>query len=646
MKALRSRLLTPWALGLAALTAASGFITLWALQAGQRSEYYAAIALSMSRSWSNFFFGAFDPAGTVTLDKIPGSFWIPAAFVKLFGFSTWSVNAPNAIATVAAVLVVAFTAKRLLGPGAGLVAGAVVASTPIVAAVARSNQPESFFVLALALVAWAATKAVQRASGAWLVVAGALVALGFQFYMLESWAVWPALAAGYLCTRQPWGRKLLHVGVAGAISLALSLVWIVIVWLVPAGSRPYIGGTESNNPFEMVFGYNGLGRFSATSDSDAYRSFTPPFSGDAGALRLFNAEVAPQVAWLIPAALVAVVVLWLVERRTRALTVLLGAWLITFLAMFSAVAGMHQFYTAALAVPLALLVGLAFASARRAGLVWPQVALVLTASATALAVGLYQPAYLYPVAVGQAVLAVAVSVLLVVRRRRRAGARVPDARWLAVVTAAALVLTPAAWSLDAMNHENSINPIAGAGSSFGGGGFGGGAAGGFGGARPGGGGAGAEGAVGDGGGRPGAAAPTARPSGVGGFGGSLDATTLAWLQQNQGSARYLVATFGAQAAASIITATDGGSVLPVGGFNGLDPVPTLAQFQQLVADGDLRYVLATTAIGGQGGFGGQGAQGAGVSTTASSEIEQWVEANCSTVTSSQVDVNDLYDCAP
>ena len=156
------RLLTPWHAGLAALTVAAATVYLWPLTGGARSEYYAAVALSMSKSWSKLVFGAMDPTGTVSLDKIPGSYWVPAIFVRVFGFSTWSVDAPNAIATVVAVVLVAVTAKRLGGPTAGLVAGTVTATTPILAAVARTNQPESFFVLAPALVAWAATRAVHR----------------------------------------------------------------------------------------------------------------------------------------------------------------------------------------------------------------------------------------------------------------------------------------------------------------------------------------------------------------------------------------------------------------------------------------------------------------------------------------------------
>ena len=174
----------------------------------------------MSKSWSNLLFGAMDPTGTVSLDKIPGSYWIPALFVRMFGFSTWSVDAPNALATVGAVVMVAVTARRIGGTTAGLLAGAVTATTPVLAAVARTNQPESFFVLALALVAWAGTVAVQRGSLRWLVLAGVFVAVAFQMYMMVAWTVWPALAVAYLFTGGSWGRRIGHLLIAGASSLA------------------------------------------------------------------------------------------------------------------------------------------------------------------------------------------------------------------------------------------------------------------------------------------------------------------------------------------------------------------------------------------------------------------------------------------
>ena len=170
----RSGRWTSWQTGLLVLAVGAALLTTWSVWSGSRSEYYASIALSMSRSWPNFFFGALDPAGTVTLDKIPGSYWMPALFVRSFGFSTWAVVLPNALAAVGAALIVAVTAKRLLEPDRGPPRRAVVATTPILVAVARSNQPETFFVLGLAAVAWAAAKALTRGSFGWLIVAGAL----------------------------------------------------------------------------------------------------------------------------------------------------------------------------------------------------------------------------------------------------------------------------------------------------------------------------------------------------------------------------------------------------------------------------------------------------------------------------------------
>lgn len=624
-----------WPIGLGLLTVGAAVLTTWGIQAGSRSDYYAAIAVSMSQSWSNFFFGSLDPAGTVTLDKIPGSFWVPALFVRLFGFSDWAVILPNALAAVAAVVLVAVTAKRLAGPTAGLIAGTVVATTPILIAVSRSNQPETFFMLGLALTAWAASKALTRASFGWLMAAGLFIALSFQMYMIEAWAVWPALAAAWLSTRQRWARKLWRLAIAGVVSLAASLPWIVVVSLIPAADRPYIGSTLHNSPWEMVFGYNALGRFGqSTTDADAYRSFTPPFSGSAGLFRLANEQLAGQIAWLIPAAVLAIAVLWAL-RFSRAVTVFLGVWLVTFLVMFSAVAGMHQFYTASLALPIGLLVGLAFGAAVHRRAVWAQVSLLAAAAVAALGVASIYGGYSIAVAVVQALLAAAAVVVILLRARR--GSRATP--WLAVLATAALVLTPAAWSVVTLAHPSSTNPVAGGISDTGGfgGGFGGGA-------RPGASGlTGAPGAQagGPGGGFGQDGSPTGsvtrgRTGGQGGgFGGGTSSDTLAWLEAHRGDATYLVATFGAQSAAALIIDSGGASVLPIGGFNGTDPVPTLAAFQQLIADGDLRYVLASG-----GGGGGMGTSG---STSSSSEIRSWVEDSCTAVADAAA--SGLYDCA-
>ncbi|MBN9173792.1 MAG: 4-amino-4-deoxy-L-arabinose transferase, partial [Microbacterium sp.] len=433
-------------------------------------------------------------------------------------------------------------------------------------------------------------------------------------------------------------RKLWHTAVAGATSLAASVLWIVIVALVPAGSRPYIGSTLHNDPWEMVFGYNGLGRFgSSTADATAYNSFTPPFSGSAGIFRLFNEQVAGQIAWMIPASILAVAVLGMLRFRLS-VTVFLGVWIATFLAMFSAVAGMHQFYTAALAVPMGLAVGLAFGRARSRRVPWAQMALIAIAAVTALVIGFSYGGYSIVAACVQLAFAAAAIGMIAWETRRVAMIRT----WTALVATGGMLLTPAVWSAVTIANPSSTNPVAGGVADMGGfgrqasGGFGGQAPGGFGGQAGGRGGAGQVpgGQGGFGGQGQGSAAQA--PNG-GRFGGGVtgaDSTALlAYLKANAGDAKYLVAVFGAQTAAGLIMESDGGSVLPIGGFSGNDPVPTLAEFQAMVAAGDVKYVLTS---GRGGGFGGGG-------TGASSEIMSWVETTCTSVTDASV--SGLYQCS-
>ena len=646
---------TIWHTGLTILTVASAAVYLWALELASRSEYYASIAYSMSMSWSNFFFGALDPAGTGSLDKIPGSYWVPAAFVKIFGFSTWSIEAPNAIATVGAVILIAIATKRLAGPTAGLIAGAAFAATPIVAAVARSNQPQSFFLLALALAFFSGVNAIQKKSLGHLVLAGVWVGLAFQTYMLEAWGVWPALIVAYLFVDKKLILKIRDLAIAGATSLVVSFSWIFVVSIVPASARPYVGGTYSNSAWEMVFGYNGLGRFSATNSSTgAYRSFTPPFSGSPSVVRLFNEQLAGQIAWLIPTAILGIVLLFLL-KFSKPLILLLTVWFATFAVMFSVVAGMHQFYTSALAVPMAAIVGVAFAEARKANKAWMQLSLIGLSVTVAIAISLTYSSYLPWLPWIQLFVGILAAVAVIIADEMK----LTKTWWVALLAGASMLLTPIAWTIDTVNHTNSINPVAGNGSGMGGGVGG-----------PGGMSTGAVGPGGMQGGRgqmPGGQMPNMTgqagqgqmPSmGQGGgmprMGGASTAL-ITYLQANRGSASYLVATFGAMSSASFITAT-GESVLPIGGFDGSDPYPSLDAFKKLVAEGKLRFVLA----GGQGGMGGGmggpggmqgGASGPGqqtgtanASANNSSTISSWVTSTCTLVTDSSVSSNSLYDC--
>lgn len=625
---------TSWHTGLTILALASGTVYLWALELASRSEYYASIAYSMSMSWSNFFFGALDPAGTGSLDKIPGSYWVPAAFVKVFGFSTWSIEAPNAIATVGAVILIAIATKRLAGPTAGLLAGAAFAATPIVAAVARSNQPQSFFLLTLALAFFSSVNALQRKSLGHLVLAGVWIGLAFQTYMLEAWAVWPALIVAYLLIDKRPILKLRDLAVAGVTSLIVSLSWIFVVSLVPASARPYVGGTYSNSAWEMVFGYNGLGRFSATgSTTGAYRSFTPPFSGNPSVLRLVNEQLAGQIAWLIPTAILGIVLLF-VLKVSKPVIWLLTVWFATFAVMFSVVAGMHQFYTSALAVPMSAIVGVAFAEARKQKKSWMQLALIGLSVTVAIAISLTYASYLPWLAWVQLVVGILAAVGVIVSDDMK----LTKTWWVALLAGASMLLTPIVWTIDTINHSNAINPVAGNSSAMGGG-MGG----------PGG----MQGGPGQmpGGQMPGGQGPQTQGGGMPGMGGASSAL-ISYLQANRGSASYLVATFGAMSSASIITAT-GESVLPIGGFDGSDPYPSLDAFKKLVAEGKLRFVLGGVQGGMGGGMGGPGGMPGGPGQQAgtanalagnSSEISSWVTSTCTLVNDSQVASNNVYDC--
>ena len=634
--------------GMVALFIFSAFTTLWGLAKAQRSEYYASIAMSMSKSFSNFFFGAIDPAGTVTLDKIPGSYWLPAIFVKIFGFSTWAIEAPNAIATVALVMLTALTIKNIYGASAGLIAGAVVATTPILLAVSRSNQPQAFFLLTLGFAALYAVKALDAQSRKYLVIAGAFIALAFHTYMLEAWALWPALIVAWFFTHQTLRRKILDLLIAGSLSLALSLVWILTVWLIPSSHRPYVGGTYHNNPFEMVFGYNGLGRFSATTsalssstDNSNFRSFTPPFGGSAGVGRLFNPQVAGQIAWLIPTALVSAIILILL-RTKRSITIFHSLWLLTFFAMFSAVAGIHQFYTSSLALPVAALIAGAVVTSYQAEKKALLECILITAGISSVIIGSKYSKYLTAIPKIQfAVGLLAVVILFLNLRALKV--------WiLPIAISIGLILTPAAWSFDVKNHSNSINPVAGDGSaamgSMGGnprgrqgamgnlpGNFPGNLPGNF----PGMGAIGGLPPVGGnftppqggfGGGKPpsgfGGFPGAGSGFGSGGFGEERNTALIAYLKENRGAAKYLLVTYGAQSAAPFITTT-GENVLPIGGFDGEDPTPTLAQFKKMVQVGEIRYVLGSNQ-GGRGGFGGAAAPTSGTSM----QISNWVKANC------------------
>jgi 4-amino-4-deoxy-L-arabinose transferase-like glycosyltransferase len=558
----------------------------------------------------------------------------------------------------------------------------------------------------------------------------------------------PALVIGYLLAAPAGlGRRLWHLGVAGLVMLAVSLSWIALYTFTPAADRPYVDGSTNNSAVAMVFGYNGVERFgisfpgsvqafggggggrtgptaapveqAAPAGQGSAPTATAPggtqynaggFLGLSGGwTKLVGSRFGPEIGWLYPLALLALIagLAWRGRtRRTdqlRAGLVMWGLWLITFGVIYSEMGNIpHTAYMASLAPPLAALSGTGivlfwrwYRSGSRAWWLLPLAVAVEVAWAYYLWSGYrgFLP-WLAPAAIvagGIAIVVMAATRLSLVARLPRISRRGAVTAGVAagVLGGAAMLAAPAAWSasvLDAKYAGSSFDASAGPAGGFGpgggaarpGGGFGAeaggfrpgrlreeGRSGGFpgggdfpgggnapGGDVPGGGGAGADGAGAGGTGTSGGAGEPGRIIEAGGAGGGLfdTATTLSsgqeqlyrYLTAHRDGARYLFAVQGWTDAGPYILAT-GQAVLPMGGFSGSVPEPTLARAKQLVATGQLRYFMLGGAggIGGGGGFGGR--DGNGTSETA--QIAAWVQSACTTVQVSDADsTGTLYQC--
>src|ERR1700691_2536974 len=128
---------------LLAVAALAALAYAWGLDNAALEPFYGAAARSMSMSWHNFLFGAFDPDGTVTVDKLPGALWLQALSLRAFGFSTWAIVMPQVVEGILTVLVLYRAVRRLAGVGAGIVAAVVLEVSPVTVLLNRGNISDS-----------------------------------------------------------------------------------------------------------------------------------------------------------------------------------------------------------------------------------------------------------------------------------------------------------------------------------------------------------------------------------------------------------------------------------------------------------------------------------------------------------------------
>ncbi|MFJ8566515.1 ArnT family glycosyltransferase [Streptomyces sp. NPDC093514] len=662
---------------------------------GYANSFYSAAVQAGSESWKAFFFGSSDAGNSITVDKPPAALWPMMLSVRLFGLGAWQILVPQALMGVATTGVLYAAVRRQFGPGAALLSGAAFALTPVAALMFRFNNPDALLTLLLTVTVYCVLRALDGARTKWLVWAGAAVGLAFLTKTLQAFVILPPLALLYaVCAPTGLRRRLGQLLLAGLAMVVAGGWWVAIVELWPASSRPYIGGSQNNSFLELTLGYNGLGRINGNETGSVGGGGRGGGGGggwgETGIDRLFSGNIGGQIAWLLPAALVllvaGLVITWRARRATdsldgmaRAAFLAWGGSLLITAVVFSYMQGIfHEYYTVALAPFVAAVIGMGVAvlweeRGGAAAAITLSGTLALTAVWSFVLLGRatgYLPWLRWAVLVGGLLAAAALPFAA------RAGRRMLQVS--AALGVAAALAGPFAYCLTTVStaHTGSIvtaGPAVAGGRGGPGGMMGGpggpggsgemlqGGPGGPGGVRQGGGGM--PGAGQQGGTPPQGAAPQGRdgrggmpqgqgvpggavagrggerfgggqggPGGPGGLlnGARVSAEAKKALTTDADDYTWAAAAIGSQNAASYQLAS-GAPVMPIGGFNGSDPSPTLEQFQTYVRDGKIHWFIGqggttggTTggAEGGMPGGGGRGAPGGGAGTA----IETWVKA--------------------
>ncbi|PKN93073.1 MAG: hypothetical protein CVU44_11630 [Chloroflexi bacterium HGW-Chloroflexi-6] len=628
----RPRVLT--ALALAAIILLGAFLRFYQLGAtGVGNEYYAATVKSMLTSWHNFFFVAFEPGGSVTVDKPPLGFWLEALSAYFLGVTGFALALPNALAGTLAIPLLYSMLRKQFGVLAGLSAALVLASTPVTIAAERNNTIDGMLVFVLLLAAWAVWRSVESGQFRYLLLGAFIVGLGFNIKMLQAYMVLPALYALYFFgAKHGWGRRILHLGAATVLLLIVSFSWALIVDAVPADSRPFIGSSTDNTVSELIVGHNGIKRLLGGSGpgggaddrplannpqpddggkgAGPALGFAPPRQnrqpgqppmqpggpnqanrpggsnevGEAGLLRLFSEPLASEASWLMPLALLGLGLTLAVLGRPLPLTgkhlalILWAGWLLPVILYFSFTTGLwHTYYLIMIGPALAALVGatvwaLDVIASRRSWAAWqsslekdnPVKVGIASAEEPRLAMtqsyGWGLAALLSGITLGFEIF-----VLSAYPTYFAATSALMIALWLAGM--ALLWFRPQTWALGLVLVSLLVAPLFWSGlTSF----------------NP----------------QPNVSLPHAGPAMQGqpakSAAGELLSPTqqkvLDYLLANTAPDAYLAATLDSHGASPFILAT-GRAVLTFGGFNGGDNVIDLAGLQEMLASGELRFIL-------------------------------------------------------
>lgn len=573
-----------------------------ALHNGMANSYYAAAVQAASQDWTAWLFGSLDAANYVSVDKPPLATILMGLSARLFGFSSFSMLLPSVLAGVGSVWLVYAAVKRQFGFMSAAIAGMVLVMTPVAALMFGFNNPDAILTLMLTASGYAFLRSLEgKRPLMWLGLAGLFTGLAFNTKMLQGLMVLPAMVVVYLVfAKPPIVKRFLHVIFAGVITMMSTLWWSVLVWLTPAGSRPWVGSTNDNNIWSLIFGYNGLGRLlggrgGGGGPGGGHGPGGTGFGGQTGIFRIFNNDFGPNIAWLLVLALAGGgLMLWILRKtprtnRGRAAVIFWMLWLLIHIVIFSMTSGViHPYYVVVMAPAVAALVGISLpflwgAYVRRKPYAWLLPVLVgVTAVTTVIILGYASTMMWLMWIVGLLGLAGMIGLFVNLYAPRR---------WLqnlAIVTAlATCTLAPTVYTLSTVNvaHTGSI--------------------------------------------------PTAGPNSTAMRGSNNESSQansqlVQYLVEHQNGATWLVAVASANESAAI-QLTSGQPVMAVGGFNGSDTPLTLEQFKQLVKAGKVKYYAISSHSRGGGGPG-----------SGNNEITAWVKQTGTVVNYGGSDVT-LYE---
>ena len=661
---------------------------------GYANNFYAAGVKSMMMNFKNFFFASFDPAGFVTIDKPPLGLWIQTISAKIFGFSGWSIILPQALAGVISVWVTYYLVRRSFGSSSGLIAALCLAVTPIFVASSRNNTIDNLLVLSLLLACWALFIAAEKGNYKYLILSLVLVGIGFNIKMVEAYMVAPALYITYLLSSAlPFKKKIKHLALGTVVLLVVSLSWAVITDLVPAGDRPFIGSSTNNTVMQLIIGHNGLERIglgvknngrgqreqglfingssktktqtgtgqvptanplvNAGVTAEQLGQYAMGVTSKFSILTLFSKNnMSDQISWLLPLALIGFAVAAIEEKfkfpfdNRRKLSLLLWfMWLLPEFIYFSITKNMiNTYYLTTMAPSIAALVGIGLTAMwklfKEGG--WKTWVLPTALLVNAL-VEIRILSYNYSASNGYKIvifitgfLGIGFSILLPLVNIIRGRNNIQDQgnaetaklnnsknarlnKILISIAFTGILIAPIVWSFTPLFHPmDGRSPSAGL-ELF--------------------------------------SNKQKENSNI-----SSNLKLIKFLKTNRKNEKYLVEVPSAIIYGSNLILATGEPVLTLGGFSGSDPILTVEQFKQLVADGAIRYAIVSGDT--SRGMGLAGAVGGNLNNA----IMSWIEANGKVVPDSEwnnstilkiqtknqgfgrfeivMDSNELYDLKP